>query len=496
MNYCDSLFSVNTDIGDKVAFVEVDSDVAVTYNALRARVKTFASYLLSVGIKAGDIVALHLYNGIDAIVVHSGVQYIGAVSCWIDPLIQPKGVVYHINETRAKLLITHCSKENLPSAIVDTTSVLHDLQLNDIYKKYTFAGANDSPFPWKMDDVCYIYYTSGTTSEPKGVMLTQKSHQNFTTITDRYWQPVDEASRHLCYVPFSHGFGSIFLIPLAIRYRAQLYILRSFHPGKAIDAIDKYAITHIYGVPSHYHQLLRFEGYHASLKKLKLAFCAASKLEIELMEKWEAVTGISLNEGYGLIETDCGITWRVGAKPLGTGHMGECPDPSLIEIGIFDNDNNLLSRGLVGEIVVKGASLMKGYLNKPEENERVFVNGWFKTGDKGYVSNENQLFLTGRIKDIINIAGIKVSPFEVEAVLNKHGAVAQSVVIAVEDALYGEVVKAYVQKQPSRTVTERELIKYVAQHLMNFQVPKTIEFVESFPLNAMGKIDRNKLRTI
>ncbi len=217
---------------------------------------------------------------------------------------------------------------------------------------------------------------------------------------------------------------------------------------------------------------------------------------MELMEKWEKVTGIVLNEGYGLIETDCGIVWRVGQKPQGTGHMGVCPDPSLIEIGILDSSNNPLPIGKVGEIAVRGASLMKGYLNKPDENKRVFVNGWFKTGDKGYVSEDNQLFMTGRIKDIINIAGIKISPFEVEAVLDKHNAVSQSVVVAVEDTLYGEVVKAYVQKEPESTVTERELIKYVAEHLMSFQVPKTIEFVESFPLNNMGKIDRKKLRSV
>lgn len=496
MNYCDALFAANTNIGSKTAFVELDFDNKISYDNLRERVKLFASYLLVFGIKAGDLVAIHLYNSIDAIVVHMGVQYIGAVSCWIDPLIQPKGVVYHIKETGAKLFVTHCKKESLPSEIIEKTSVLNDSELNDIYKNQNLARASQSPFEWKIDDVCYIYYTSGTTSEPKGVMLTQKSHANFTKITDLYWQPVDENSRHICFVPFSHGFGSIFLIPLTINHGSQLYILRSFHPGKVAEAIDMFDVTHIYGVPSHYHQLLRFEGYHKSLKKLKLAFCAASKLEFELMKKWEEITGIFLNEGYGLIETDCGIVWRVGEKPQGTGHMGVCPDPSLVEIGILDSDNAPLPKGEVGEIAVKGASLMSGYLNKPEENERVFVNGWFKTGDKGYVSEDNQLFMTGRIKDIINIAGIKVSPFEVEAVLNKHEAVAQSVVVAVEDALYGEVVKAYVQKQPAINTTERELIKFVAEHLMNFQVPKTIEFVESFPMNNMGKIDRNKLRTI
>lgn len=121
------------------------------------------------------------------------------------------------------------------------------------------------------------------------------------------------------------------------------------------------------------------------------------------------------------------------------------------------------------------------------------VDGWFKTGDQGYLSADNQLFMTGRIKDIINIAGIKVSPYEVEAVLDDHPAVLQSAVVPTSDALYGEVVKAFVRLRPGQSLTERELIRFASQKLINFQVPKSVEFVESFPLNNMGKLDRKRL---
>jgi len=121
------------------------------------------------------------------------------------------------------------------------------------------------------------------------------------------------------------------------------------------------------------------------------------------------------------------------------------------------------------------------------------VDGWFKSGDEGHVTADGDLFLTGRIKDIINIAGIKVSPFEVEAVLDAHPAVLQSAVVAARDSLYGEVVKAFVRLRLGQSVSERDLIRFAGQQLINFQVPKTIQFVESFPLTNMGKLDRKKL---
>ena len=178
-----------------------------------------------------------------------------------------------------------------------------------------------------------------------------------------------------------------------------------------------------------------------------------------------------------------------------TGHVGECPDPALVEIGILDEDGNRLEAEQEGEISVRGASVTKGYLNLPEENARVFAGGWFRTGDKGRIDRNRQLFMTGRIKDIINIAGIKISPFEVEAVLNDHPHIEQSVVVATDDKLYGEVVKAFVIPKGDAVLGERELIKYAAQHLINFQVPKQIVFVKEFPLNNMGKVDRKALRT-
>lgn len=495
MNYCDGLSALTEELKNKTALIDGNDGKSLSYGDLQQRIINLSSWFSAQGIHPGEVIAIHLHNSIEAVIVHMAAQFCGAVSCLIDPLAQPKALEYYINDTQCSLFITHISRRDIPEKIFKATRIFVSGEWDAVMENPGTVSQCTTPVDWDENLVSYIYYTSGTTSRPKGVMLTPANHRNFFRICNRYWQPVDADSRHLCFVPFSHGFGSIFLIPLAINTGAQLYILRSFHPVKVLEIIDQYEITHLYGVPSHYKQLLRLPDCSRVLKKLRMAFCAAAKLEHQVMLEWEKLAGFTLDEGYGLIETTGGIIWRVGIASRGTGHMGELPDSALIEIGIMSEEGKLLEQGAIGEIVIRGKSVMRGYLNKPEENARVFIDGWFRTGDLGYISSDRHLFMTGRVKDIINIAGIKISPYEVEEVLNNHEDVAQAIVVAAEDKTYGEVVKAFVVKKAGAVISERELVKYAGQHLINFQVPREIVFIERFPVNTMGKIDRKKLGT-
>jgi long-chain acyl-CoA synthetase len=495
MNYVSPLLVRVAEHGkSSVAFYELDSGAGITRDELLARVSNLAGHLAERGVTPGTRVVLHLYNSIDAIVAHMAVQYLGAVSCFVDALVQPKSLAHYVGATGCRVMITHCDPASIAPGVLAATDLLTASQLAPLSLTLPPSPCPATAHAFATDEPSYVYFTSGTTSVPKGVVLAPGNHAAFTAICDRYWRPVEHDSRHLCFVPFSHGFGTIFLVPLALRTGSTLFIMRAFHPLKVLEAVERHGITHLYGVPSHYQQLLRMGSATASLKSLRMAFCAAAKLEHTLMLDWQKATGVLLCEGYGLIETCCGVTWRVGTPSQGTGHMGPCPDRDLVEIGILDDHDQLLPADVTGQIAIKGPSVMQGYLGDQAATRSVMVDGWFKTGDEGYVSAGNQLFLTGRIKDIINIAGIKVSPFEVEAVLDQHPAVAQSAVVAASDPLYGEVVKAFVQLRPGHALTERELIRFAGPQLINFQVPKTITFVESFPLTNMGKLDRKQLR--
>jgi long-chain acyl-CoA synthetase len=495
MNYASALLTRGSGREEGPLFVEIDSGRSITVGELRERVAAFAGQLSARGVKPGARVVLHLFNSIDAVVAHLAVHYLGAVTCWVDALVQPKSLGHYVRVTGARLLLTHCARETIDPAALAAAELLPAAELEALSAPGSAPPCPAQAHEFGPRETCYVYFTSGTTSLPKGVMLAPSNHESFTRICSKYWQPVDETSRHICYVPFSHGFGTVFLVPLTLRTRGTTYLLRAFHPLKVLEAVKRERITHIYGVPSHYQQLLRMKPAREALAGLKMAFCAAAKLEHSLMLDWERASGVVLCEGYGLIETCCGVTWRVGEPSRGTGDMGPW-DPSLVEIGILDPDDRLLPAGETGQIAVRGPSIMQGYLDDPEATRRVMVDGWFKSGDQGHVTPDGRLFLTGRIKDIINIAGIKVSPFEVEAVLDAHPAVLQSAVTAAQDALYGEVVKAFVRLRPGQALSERDLIRHAAQHLINFQVPKVVQFVESFPLTNMGKLDRKRLATL
>ena len=181
--------------------------------------------------------------------------------------------------------------------------------------------------------------------------------------------------------------------------------------------------------------------------------------------------------------------------PRQLGHVGAYPE-ELVSIEVVDDDFNFLAPEQRGEIVVHGDSVMLGYLNKPSETEKALQDGWFRTGDMGFKTTDNEIVLVGRIKDVINIAGIKVAPSEIEGILNQHPAVRESAVVGVEDEMYGEVVKAFVKISNDSVADERDLTRYLQKRLMSFQVPKEISFVNDFPRNTMGKIDRKALRNL
>lgn len=494
MNYCESLWNVSAECLDRIVFTEVESDTAVTYQELKGHIRQWANFFLQQGIQPGDVVCLHIYNSLPFVYAHMAAQYIGAVSCMLDPLAQPKSLPYHIQQTQSRLLLTHS-----PQVLQEVSGLCTTMLVSDVEKQTIQLDSAEVSVPmydWDKKSTSYIYYTSGTTSLPKGVPLTYSNHENFFKIAETFWKPSDSSSKHICFVPFSHGFGSVFLIPWTIRTESETFIMRSFQPLKVEELIRTQGVTHIYGVPSHYQQLLKFPQFHASLRHLQMAFCAAAKLDQGIMDAWKQVTGNPLHEGYGLIETTGGIVWRVHQSPLQTGHVGGCPSRDLIEVEIMDEKDSIVSPGTEGEIVVRGKSVTQGYLKMPEENAKIFRGGWFHTGDKGFITEDRQLVMTGRIKDIINIAGIKISPYEVETVLNSHDQVENSVVVSAEDHLYGEVVKAFVVLKSGALCSERDLIKFASQHLINFQVPKMIVFVGDFPKNNMGKVDRKQLRSL
>lgn len=249
----------------------------------------------------------------------------------------------------------------------------------------------------------------------------------------------------------------------------------------------------MFGVPTHYQQLLRYETLHPDLQKLKAAFCAAAPLNDATTRAWLKVTGIYLDEGYGMTETSTLITTRINRLPEPAGDVGGTAK-GVLQVEVVDEDHKPVKPGIIGQIRVKGPGIMLGYLNKPKETAERLQDGWVYTGDYGYQKNDSSLVLCGRKTEFINVAGLKISPLEIEAVLNSNNSIVDSAAVGVEDELYGEVVKAFVVLKPGIEAQERELIRYCMERLASFKVPKQIVFLEEFPRNNLGKIDKKALQ--
>lgn len=495
MNYCDFLFGAAKERLNHPALIDVESGQRYTYQQLQDAVRALGNHLRSVGFGPGDIITTHLYNSAEAVIAHLAIQYAGCVTCLLDPLIPRQGLSYYVLDTQTRCLMTHlgkdCLKDDLPSfaQIMDVA----DIQQSSLPSEEGYSLKR--PVEFDPDALAAIFYTSGTTGRPKGVMLSPKNfYSHFKIFTRGCYTYVPE-DKLLCFVPFSHGYGSKSIFIPCLHAGATMVIMRSFQPYKVAEVIEKEKITHVFGVPSHYQQLLRREELIAPLRELKAAFSAAALLKLETARAWKEQVGFNLDEGYGLIETCTGVAFRRARMPDRLGNVGTYPR-DLVDIEIVGDDFRFLPPDERGEIVVRGDSVMKGYLNKPRETAKALRDGWFRTGDMGYKTDQNEIVLTGRIKDVINVAGIKVAPFEIEAALNEHPTVGESAVIGVEDETYGEVVRAFVKAQPGAETNERDLVLFLQKSLMNFQVPKRIISVDAFPRNNMGKIDKKALRAL
>ncbi len=443
MNYCDYLFDTNPEWQTKPALIDAGTDTTFTYSELQIAVVNLAAGLRSRGFKAGDVITTHLYNSAEAVFAHLAIQYIGGITCLLDPLATAEGLDYYLRDNHSAALLTHLDNETVKPMVPEHVDIIGADEVTAMYKTPTTETI--SAIDVEPDKVTSIFYTSGTTSLPKGVLLANQNYHSHVNIFEQHCYQYEPTDVLLCFVPFSHGYGSKSIFLPCLHAGACMVIMRSFHPLNVIKAIDQYNVTHMFGVPAHYQQLLRREEFYPSLRKLKGAFCAAAPLKLETARSWKDHIGIFLDEGYGLIETCTGVAFRRNKLPDRMGNLGTYPE-ELVDIEIVDDNNAVLPASERGEIVVRGPSVMQGYLNKPDETAQAIQNGWFHTGDMGYKTEDNELIMTGRIKDVINIAGIKVAPFEIEAVLNEHPDVNEAAVIGVENDMYGEVVKAFVKR--------------------------------------------------
>lgn len=501
----------------------------VTYKELYESALKFANYLRSLGVEKGDRVAIMLPNCPQAVIAYYGTMYAGGVVVQTNPLYTERELQYQMTDSGAKVIlvmdilypramkILHETKiENvIVSGIKDYLPFPKNLVYPFIQKKqYGFSvkvehsGTNhlfteimkmaktdkiEQDFDFE-NDLALLQYTGGTTGYPKGVMLTHKNLIANTLMCDAWMYKCKKGEETILGIlPFFHVYGMTTVLILSVMQQGKMVLLPKFDAEQALKTIDKQKPTLFPGAPTMYIGLLNHPDLAKyDLSSIKACLSGSAALPLEVQEKFEELTGGRLVEGYGLTETSP-VTH---ANPIWdhriNGSIG-LPWPNTEAVILRSGESEVLPVGEIGEIAVKGPQVMKGYWNRPEETAMTFADGWFLTGDLGYMDEKGYFYVVDRKKDMIIAGGFNIYPREVEEVLYEHEAVQECIVAGIPDPYRGETVKAYIVLKEGKSVTDKELNEYCRKNLAAYKVPRFYEFRQELPKTAVGKILRRTL---
>lgn len=518
------------------AFNEVPEKVAIhfmgrelTYKELYQSALKFANYLRSLGVEKGDRIAIMLPNCPQSVIAYYGVLYAGGIVVQTNPLYTERELQYQMADSGAKVILVMdilyprtmkiINETNIENVIVTGIKDYLPFPKNLVYpfiqkKQYGFSvkvehsgmnhlfteimkSATATEFTVDFDfenDLALLQYTGGTTGFPKGVMLTHKNLIANTMMCDAWMYKCEKGQEIILGIlPFFHVYGMTTVLVLSIMQQGKMVLLPKFDVEQALKTIDKQKPTLFPGAPTMYIGLLNHPDLSKyDLSSIKACLSGSAPLPLEVQEKFEALTGGRLVEGYGLTETSP-VTH---ANPIWenriNGSIG-LPWPNTEAAVLRSGETEVLPPGEVGEIAVKGPQVMKGYWNRPEDTAMTFNDGWFLTGDLGYMDEKGYFYVVDRKKDMIIAGGFNIYPREVEEVLYEHEAIQECVVAGIPDPYRGETVKAYIVLKEGKTVTDKELNEFCRKNLAAYKVPRYYEFRTELPKTAVGKILRRTL---
>jgi acyl-CoA synthetase (AMP-forming)/AMP-acid ligase II len=463
--------------------------IVVTYDSLRQQVVEMANALASIGIRRGDAVAIALPNGLPAIVCFLAASIAGTAAP-LNPAYPYEEFLFFLGDTNARaLLCPPVGAELACSAALDRNIPVYPVEMTQEGKvRLAHVPSGATAVDPKPEDIALILHTSGSTGRPKRVPL---RHSNLAVsaanIANTY--SLTEQDVSLCIMPLFHIHGLIGSTMATLLSGGAVIVPGKFNALSFWRTVRDHRVTWYSGVPT-MHQLLLSRSHHkpAEASSLRFIRSCSAPLSPELIHKIEGLFGVPFVEAYGMTEAAHQMTSnplpprrrKAGSVGVGTG----------LRVRIIDKDGNDQGTNRRGEVSIQGANVFRGYDNNPEANAAAFVNGWFRTGDEGFLDEDCYLHLTGRIKDIIIRGGENIAPHEVDEVLLRNPAVAAAVTFGVPHPILGEEVAAAVVLREPHGATQSALIKHCHESLAEYKCPKKIYIVPSIPTTATGKIRR------
>jgi acyl-CoA synthetase (AMP-forming)/AMP-acid ligase II len=474
--------------GGRPAIVLPDEGITVTYDSLREQVRSVADTFASAGIARGDRVAMAFQNGLPAIVCFLGAAVAGTEAP-LNPGYREEEFRFYLEDTSARLLVippegADEARRAASSSVPIMTASCESGRVRLSGESRTRSASRPSA-----DDVALVLHTSGSTGRPKRVPL---KHGNLAVSVGNVIRTYDLTSEDvsLCVMPLFHVHGLVASLLATLATGGTVVVPPRFNALGFWRVVQDHGVTWYSAVPT-MHQLLiaRLKGgERPGTGRLRFIRSCSAALSPDTMATMEQAFGVPVLEAYGMTEA----SHQMASNPLPPRdrRAGSVGPGTGVRIGIMDADGRLLQTGQHGEIVIQGPNVIHGYENNPEANASSFTNGWFRTGDQGFLDADGYLTLVARIKELINRGGEKISPREIDEVLMAHPAVAEAVAFGVPHRMWGEEVAAAVVLRDQSACTDVELVSYCRDRLAEFKCPKKIHITQTIPRTATGKIQR------
>jgi long-chain acyl-CoA synthetase len=468
-------------------------ETGITYRELDEASARVAGLLRERGVKPGDRVAIMLPNVAEFAVVYYGVLRTGGVVVPMNPLLKVREVAYYLGDSDARLIFAWhavagdarggAQRADAEAVVVDPATFA-DL-VASAAPDHRIADRDD-------EDTAVILYTSGTTGQPKGAELTQANLARNTEVVRTDVMDLGPGDVIFGGLPLFHSFGQTCTLNAGVASGACLTLLPRFDAGQALQILAGHHVTVFAGVPTMYGALLAQPDRAAhDVSALRLCMSGGAAMPVELLRGFEEAFGCLVLEGYGLSETSPVASFNHPDRERKPGSIGT--PIRGVQMRVVDSRGYEVAQGTVGEIVIRGHNVMKGYWRKPEETAEAIPDGWFRTGDLGRVDGEGYFVIVDRKKDLIIRGGYNIYPREIEEVLYEHPAVGEAAVIGLPHPQLGEEVGAAVALKPGATVTTEELRDHVKAQVAAYKYPRKVWIVDVLPKGPTGKIVKREI---
>jgi long-chain acyl-CoA synthetase len=468
-------------------------DAAMTYRALDEASARVAGLLRERGLKPGDRVGVMLPNVAEVPVVYYGVLRAGGIVVPMNPLLKVREVAYYLGDSGTGLIFAwHAftdeargGAEQAKAELIVVDAVGFADLLASVTPDYEIADTDD-------EDTAVILYTSGTTGQPKGAELTHGNLMSNTEVARADIVRAHPGDVIFGGLPLFHVFGQTVALNVAVASGACLTLLPRFDAEHALRIIADHRVTVFEGVPTMYVALLhRPDRTQHDLSALRQCLSGGAALPVEVLREFEEAFGCPVLEGYGLSETSPVASFNHPDRERKPGSIGT--PIRGVRMRVVDQEDHEVPQGEVGEIVIRGPNVMKGYWHRPEATAEAIRDGWFHSGDLARVDSDGCFFIVDRKKDLIIRGGYNVYPREIEEVLYEHPAVAEAAVIGLPHPSLGEEIGAAVALKPGASITSAELRGYVKAQVAAYKYPRQVWIVDALPKGATGKILKREI---